>query len=55
MAWILPCGVGPIQPLAWELPYAMGEALKIKRKKEGNKSKNFHAKRLSRKPKTSDN
>ena len=28
------CGVALIQPLAWELPYAMGVALKKKKKKE---------------------
>ena len=26
--WHRPAAVAPIQPLAWELPYAMGEALK---------------------------
>jgi len=43
MAWILHCcGCGiyrlaataPIQPLAWEPPYATGMALKSKRKKK---------------------
>ena len=31
--WQRPAGTVPIQPLAWELPYAMGEALKRKKKK----------------------
>jgi len=30
----------PIQPLAWELPYAMGEALKKTKKKKKRKKKN---------------
>ena len=35
------CGVGTalIWPLAWELPYAVGAALKKKKKKEGIKCK----------------
>ena len=33
--WLWPAAVASIQPLAWELPYAMGTALKRpKRKKE---------------------
>ena len=33
--WCRPAATAPIRPLAWELPYAMGAALKkIKRKKE---------------------
>ena len=28
--WCRPAAVAPIQTLAWELPYALGEALKIK-------------------------
>ena len=28
--WCRPAGVAPIQPLAWELPYATGAALKSK-------------------------
>ena len=32
--WCRPAAVAPIQPLAWELPYASGKALKRKRKKE---------------------
>jgi len=37
------CGVGcrhgeePIRPLAWELPYAVGAALKKKKKKDEDK------------------
>ena len=36
--WLRLAAVAPIGPLAWELPYAMGAALKIKKAK--NKSKN---------------
>ena len=32
--WCRLAAVVPIQPLAWEPPYAMGAALKIKKKKE---------------------
>ena len=32
--WCRLAAVDPIQPLAWDLPYAMGVALKIKRKRE---------------------
>ena len=28
--WYRPAATGPIQPLAWELPYASSTALKIK-------------------------
>ena len=31
--WHRPAAVAPIQPLAWELPYAMGVALKNGQKK----------------------
>ena len=31
--WCRPAAVGPIQPLAWELPHALGTALKKKAKK----------------------
>ena len=31
--WCRPAAVGPIQPLAWELPYAVGAALKKKKTK----------------------
>ena len=30
--WCRPEAVAPVQPLAWELPYAMGAALKRKKK-----------------------
>ena len=30
--WCRPAAVAPIQPLAWEPPYAMGAALKSKKK-----------------------
>ena len=29
--WRRPAAVAPIRPLAWELPYAVGAALKIKK------------------------
>ena len=32
--WHWPAAVAPIQPLAWELPYAAGVALKTKKKKK---------------------
>ena len=31
--WRRPAAIAPIRPLAWEPPYAAGEALKQKRKK----------------------
>ena len=35
--WRRPEAAAPIQPLAWELPYAMGKALKRQKKKERKK------------------
>ena len=32
--WCRPAAVAPIQPLAWELPYAEGAALKRQKKKK---------------------
>ena len=32
--WCRPAAAAPIWPLAWELPYAAGAALKSKKKKE---------------------
>ena len=32
--WYRVAAVAPIQPLAWELPYAAGAALKSKKKKK---------------------
>ena len=32
--WYRPAAPAPVQPLAWELPYATGVALKRKRKKK---------------------
>ena len=32
--WCSPAALAPIQPLAWELPYAMSVALKRKKKKK---------------------
>ena len=40
--WYRPGAAAPIQPLAWELPYVTGAALKrqtIKRKKEKKRKK----------------
>ena len=38
LLWCRPAAVAPIWPLAWELPYATGVALKSKKKgKEGRK------------------
>ena len=36
--WCRPAAVAPIQPLAWDLPYAAPVALKIKKKKKKKKS-----------------
>ena len=38
--WCRTAGEAPIRPLAWELPCAMGVALK-KKKKKGKKEKRF--------------
>ena len=32
--WCRPAAAAPIQPLAWELPYAAGATLKSKKKKK---------------------
>ena len=32
--WCRPAATAPIQPLAWELPYAMGAAVKKKKEKK---------------------
>ena len=37
--WCRPAAAAPIQHLAWEPPYAVGAALKSKKKKNNNKSK----------------
>ena len=37
--WCRPAAVAPIQPLAWELPYAMGATLKNKQKIKTHKQK----------------
>ena len=37
--WCRAAAVAPIPPLAWELPYASGAALKRKKKKERKKTK----------------
>ena len=34
--WHQPAAAAPIQPLAWELPYAMGAALKRQKKKKSS-------------------
>ena len=40
--WLCLAAVAPIQPLAWELTYATGVALKSKKKKQQQKpTKNF--------------
>ena len=39
--WCRPAAIAPIRPLAWEPPYATGEALKnTQKKKEREKEKN---------------
>ena len=35
--WLRPAATAPIRPQAWELPYAAGVALKIKKKKKKRK------------------
>ena len=45
--WCRPVATAPIQPLAWELPYAVGVALKSKKKKKKIK-KFFESKRFWR-------
>ena len=37
--WCRPAAVAPIQPLAWEPPYAMGAALEKTKKKKKKKKK----------------
>ena len=37
--WHRPAAAVPIQPLAWELPYDVGTALKTKKKKKKKKRK----------------
>ena len=37
--WHRPAGVTPIRPLAWEPPYAVGMALKSKKRKKEKKRK----------------
>ena len=39
--WCRPAAVAPIRPLAWEPPYAMGAALKKKKKKTKDQKKNL--------------
>ena len=34
--WHRPAALAPIRPLAWELPHAVGAALKSKKKKKKN-------------------
>ena len=48
--WCRPAAAAPIQPLAWEPPYAMGMALKRQKKKKKilKKRKHTHAKWLKR-------
>ena len=37
--WCRPAATAPIRPLTWEPPYAMGEALKKKDKRQKTKNK----------------
>jgi len=37
--WCRPAATAPIGPLAWESPYAMGEALKRQKDNNNNKKK----------------
>ena len=47
--WHRPAAVAPIRPLAWELPYATGAALKSEKKKEGKRERNKEKERRKRK------
>ena len=38
--WCRPSATVPIRPLAWEIPYAMGAALKKRQKREKKKQLN---------------
>ena len=40
--WHRPAAVAPIQPLAWEPPYAVGAALKKTRKKKEKRKRSGH-------------
>ena len=40
--WCRLAATAPIQPLRWELPYAVGLALKSKKKKKPTNEKNCH-------------
>ena len=42
--WRWPAAGAPVRPLAWELPYAAGVALKSKKAKRQNKNKNKQTK-----------
>ena len=37
LLWLWPAAAATILPLAWELPYAVGVALKRQKKNQGNK------------------
>ena len=41
--WHRPAAVAPIQPLAWELPYATDAALKRKKQKTKQKKNHIHS------------
>ena len=40
--WCRPATVAPIQPVAWEPPYAMGVALKRQKRKSKSASQTTH-------------
>ena len=40
LLWHRPAARAPIRPLAWELPYALGTALKEQKTKDQKKKKN---------------
>ena len=46
--WCKPAAVAPIQPLAWELPYAVGVALKRKKKEKNIYGLKYHCVLASR-------
>ena len=44
--WLWLATVAPILPLAWELPYATGAALKSQKQQQQQKTNNAHCKQI---------
>ena len=47
--WCRPAAIAPTRPLAWELPYAVGVALKRQNNKNNNKNKQYSMEKESEK------